>query len=289
MVTDVTASAEERELSELAEKAVAELVRRMIGQLPDSPASDGRHGTTRPERAGTVGPAAAEATTAEPAAGNPLDHLRALAHLSRAVNRCAQQEAAAAARAGAGYPQLGAAWGISRQGARQRWPGLVFTARPTSRPLRDIENRSPTVNAFASDRPYNVLLVEDDPADALLIEDALVERGMARSIAQVPDGLAALEYLRDTDNGRPDLIILDLNMPRMNGRELLTALKNDTSLGSIPVVVLTTSTAPDDIADAYRQHANAYVAKPINLNEFIEAVQGIDAFFLETATRLPRS
>ncbi|MFD7517515.1 response regulator [Streptomyces niveus] len=278
MVADVTSSAEERELSELAEKAVTELVRRIVGHLADAPSADGRRRAAGPGEAG-----------AEPAAGARLDHLRALAHLSRAVTRCAQQEAAAAARAGAGYPQLGAAWGISRQGARQRWPGLVFTARPTSRPLGDIEHRSPHMNAFSSDRPYNVLLVEDDPADALLIEDALVERGMARSIAQVADGLTALEYLRDTGNGRPDLIILDLNMPRMNGRELLAALKNDPSLGSIPVVVLTTSTAPDDIADAYRQHANAYVTKPINLTEFIEAVQGIDAFFLETATRLPRS
>ncbi|MFI6080338.1 response regulator [Streptomyces sp. NPDC051217] len=276
MVTDVTTSAEERELTELAEKAVNELVRRMVGQLPDSPSADLRDAST-------------EQTGAEPTAGNPLDHLRALAHLSRAVTRCAQQEAAAAARAGANYPQLGAAWGISRQGARQRWPGLVFTARPASRPLPNTEHRSPTVNAFSADRPYNVLLVEDDPADALLIEDALVERGMARSIAQVPDGLAALEYLRDTANERPDLIILDLNMPRMNGRELLAALKKDQDLGSIPVVVLTTSAAPDDIAGAYRQHANAYVAKPINLTEFIEAVQGIDAFFLETATLLPRS
>lgn len=276
MGADVTTSAEGRELTELAEEAVNELVRRMVAQLPGLPTSDSPHGAT-----GLTG--------SEPAAGGPLDHLRALAHLSRAVTRCAQQEAAAAARAGANYPQLGAAWGISRQGARQRWPGLVFTARPASRPLPHTEHRSPTVNAFTTDRPYSVLLVEDDPADALLIEDALVERGMARSIAQVPDGLAALDHLRDTANERPDLIILDLNMPRMNGRELLAALKKDQDLGSIPVVVLTTSAAPDDIAGAYRQHANAYVAKPINLTEFIEAVQGIDAFFLETATRLPRS
>ncbi|MFD3524840.1 response regulator [Streptomyces sp. NPDC058653] len=278
MGADITSSAEERELSELAEKAVTELVRRMVGQLTDAPSAEGRQSTARPEQAGS-----------EPAAGAPLDHLRALAHLSRAVTRCAQQEAAAAARAGANYPRLGAAWGISRQGARQRWPGLVFTARPVSRPLPNTEPRSHTVNAFTTDRPYNVLLVEDDPADALLIEDALIERGMGRSIAKVPDGLAALEYLRDSANGRPDLIILDLNMPRMNGRELLAALKKDEVLGSIPVVVLTTSAAPDDIADAYRQHANAYVAKPINLTEFIESVQGIDAFFLETATSLPRS
>lgn len=145
------------------------------------------------------------------------------------------------------------------------------------------------MNAYAPDRPYNVLLVEDDPADALLIEDALVERGMARTISQVNDGVAALEYLRDPARERPDLIVLDLNMPRMNGRELLTVLKDDAALRSIPVVVLTTSAAPDDIEDAYRQHANAYVTKPVNLDDFIQSVQGIDAFFLDTAAKPPRT
>ncbi|MEU3186349.1 response regulator [Streptomyces sp. NPDC006923] len=144
------------------------------------------------------------------------------------------------------------------------------------------------MNAFAADRPYRIFLVEDDPADALLIEDALVERGMARTITQATDGIAALEYLRDAGNERPDLIVLDLNMPRMNGRELLAVLKDDPALGSIPVVVLTTSAAPDDIQDAYRQHANAYVTKPVNLDEFISAVQGIDTFFLDTAAKPPR-
>ncbi|MDX3852784.1 response regulator [Streptomyces sp. AK02-01A] len=145
------------------------------------------------------------------------------------------------------------------------------------------------MNAFAADRPYRIFLVEDDPADALLIKDALVERGMARTIAQATDGIAALEYLRDAANERPDLIVLDLNMPRMNGRELLAVLKDDPALGSIPVVVLTTSAAPDDIQDAYRQHANAYVTKPVNLDEFISAVQGIDTFFLDTAAKPPRA
>ncbi|MET9479601.1 response regulator [Streptomyces sp. NPDC006638] len=216
-----------------------------------------------------------------------LDRLRALSYLSRAVERCAREQAAVAARAGANYPQLGDAWGITRQGARRRWPGLLFTAQPPSRPLPSPQHRSSAVNAFSLDRPYSVLLVEDDLADALLIEEALVGRGMARTISRVPDGLAALEHLRDPREERPDLIVLDLNMPRMNGRELLAVLKDDAALGTIPVVVLTTSAAPDDIKDAYRQHANAYVAKPVNLDEFITAVQGIDAFFLDTAT-LPR-
>jgi CheY-like chemotaxis protein len=148
------------------------------------------------------------------------------------------------------------------------------------------------VNAFASgdpDRSYSVLLVEDDPADALLIEDSLVDRSEARDISHVFDGVAALEYLRDPGKERPDLIVLDLNMPRMNGHELLAVLKDDTELGSIPVVVLTTSSAPDDIEDAYRQHANAYVTKPLNLDEFTRSVQDIDAFFLDTAATPPRA
>ncbi|WP_377274453.1 response regulator [Peterkaempfera sp. SMS 1(5)a] len=137
-------------------------------------------------------------------------------------------------------------------------------------------------------RPYDVLLVEDDRADAMLIEDALLERGGARKLTHVEDGVAALEYLRDPENTRPDLIVLDLNMPRMNGREFLTVLKHDENLRAIPVVVLTTSAAPDDVSGAYQRHANAYVTKPVNLDDFIRAVHSIDTFYLDTAAKLPR-
>ncbi|MFF3560878.1 response regulator [Streptomyces sp. NPDC002574] len=140
---------------------------------------------------------------------------------------------------------------------------------------------------IASPRPYDVLLVEDDLADAMLIGDALSERG-ARNLTQVEDGVAALDYLRDETNARPDLIVLDLNMPRMNGRELLAILKADDDLRAIPVVVLTTSSAPDDVTGAYQRHANAYVTKPVNLDDFERAVQSIDAFYLDTVTKLPR-
>ncbi|MFF3255997.1 response regulator [Actinacidiphila glaucinigra] len=140
---------------------------------------------------------------------------------------------------------------------------------------------------IAPARPYDVLLVEDDAADAMLIEDALTARG-TRNLTQVEDGIAALEYLRDPRHPRPDLIVLDLNMPRMNGRELLAVIKNDEDLRAIPVVVLTTSSAPDDVSGAYRRHANAYVTKPVNLDDFERAVQSIDAFYLDTATHLPR-
>ncbi|WP_033217124.1 response regulator [Kitasatospora phosalacinea] len=135
-----------------------------------------------------------------------------------------------------------------------------------------------------SNRLFDILLVEDDPADALLIEEALLDRGDTRSITQVSDGLAALERLRDPSLARPDLIVLDLNMPRMNGRELLGVLKSDEELKVIPTVVLTTSGAPDDISAAYRNHSNAYITKPVNLDDFVRAVRQIDTFFLDTAT-----
>lgn len=135
---------------------------------------------------------------------------------------------------------------------------------------------------------YGVLLVEDDHADAMLIEEALFERGAARIITRAEDGVVALEHLREA-RPLPDLIILDLNMPRMNGRELLAVLKADPDLRAIPVVVLTTSGAPDDVSGAYRGHANAYVTKPVNLDDFTRAVQSIDAFYLETAAVSPQT
>lgn len=142
--------------------------------------------------------------------------------------------------------------------------------------------------ALAPSRPRDILLVEDDPADAMLIEEALLQRGAARTITLVQDGIDALEHLRDPDKAIPDVIVLDLNMPRMNGRELLAVLKDDPDLKIIPVVVLTTSSSPDDVSDAYRQHANAYITKPVNLDAFIHAVQSIDTFFLDTAAGFPR-
>ncbi|WP_413760539.1 response regulator [Streptomyces sp. MMBL 11-3] len=201
--------------------------------------------------------------------------LHVLDHLKQATERLQQEAAVAAARAGAGYPQIGAACGMTRQGARRRWPGLFnhSTEKPTEHPTMT----SPI-------RPFDVLLVEDDIADAMLIEEALSERG-ARNLVQVTDGVAALEHLRTPGTPRPDLIVLDLNMPRMNGRDLLKVLKSDDDLQTIPVVVLTTSTAPDDVTGAYSSHANAYVTKPVNLEEFEQAVQSIDAFYLDTATR----
>ncbi|MCP3765807.1 MULTISPECIES: response regulator [Streptomyces] len=220
--------------------------------------------------------------SSHPAPDDPaqaLALLRVLDHLKQATERLQQEAAVAAARAGAGYPQIGAACGLTRQGARRRWPGLFHhsTENPTEKPTEH-----PTMTTPA--RPFDVLLVEDDIADAMLIEEALSERG-ARNLVQVTDGVAALEHLRTPGTPRPDLIVLDLNMPRMNGRDLLKVLKNDDDLQTIPVVVLTTSTAPDDVTGAYSSHANAYVTKPVNLEEFEQAVQSIDSFYLDTATR----
>ncbi|MGW7312877.1 response regulator [Streptomyces sp. NPDC054865] len=204
-----------------------------------------------------------------------LAQLHLLNQLQQATERLQRGAATAAARAGAGYPQLGAACGMTRQGARRRWPGLFHHSdeAPTEHPMM-------TTPA----RPFDVLLVEDDMADAMLIEEALSERG-TRNLIQVTDGVAALEHLRTPGNVRPDLIVLDLNMPRMNGRDLLKVLKADEDLQTIPVVVLTTSSAPDDVVGAYSSHANAYVTKPVNLEEFEQAVQSIDAFYLDTAAR----
>ncbi|OPC76531.1 response regulator [Embleya scabrispora] len=208
-------------------------------------------------------------------AARALALLHTLDRVRYATERLQREAAVDAARAGAGYPQIGAACGLTRQGARRRWPGLFHHSNDTP-----TEHSTMTVPT----RPFDVLLVEDDIADAMLIEEALSERG-ARNLIRVTDGVAALEYLRDPDNARPELIVLDLNMPRMNGRDLLKILKSDADLQVIPVVVLTTSTAPDDVSGAYSSHANAYVAKPVNLDEFERAVQSIDTFYLGTATR----
>ncbi|MFD5814204.1 response regulator [Streptomyces sp. NPDC127038] len=244
------------ETSVVADAAVGQLARRLAVQLLEE-----------------------EPSSADGDSARALALLHVLDQLQQAAERLQRGAAVTAARAGAGYPQIGAACGMSRQGARRRWPGLFNHTHEAP-----MEHPMMTTPA----RPFDVLLVEDDMADALLIEEALSERG-ARNLVQVTDGVAALEHLRAPATVRPDLIVLDLNMPRMNGRDLLRILKKDESLQTIPVVVLTTSTAPDDVADAYSSHANAYVTKPVNLEEFEQAVQSIDAFYLDTATRPPRT
>jgi CheY-like chemotaxis protein len=132
--------------------------------------------------------------------------------------------------------------------------------------------------------PVAILLAEDDPGDALLIEEALTERGIPKRLRVVEDGVAALAYLRDPREQRPDLVILDLNMPRMGGQQTLTEMKADPRLQSIPVVILTTSQAPTDVLRSYQNHASAFVSKPVNLDGFNDTVQAIDRFYFELAT-----
>jgi CheY-like chemotaxis protein len=135
-----------------------------------------------------------------------------------------------------------------------------------------------------------VLLVEDDPGDVLLIEEAFEFNKVRNSLNVVSDGVEALEFLRRegryADAPRPGLILLDLNLPRKDGREVLAEVKDDGDLRSIPVVVLTTSKAEEDVLRSYDLHANAYVTKPVDFDRFIEVVRQIDEFFV-SVVRLP--
>ena len=137
----------------------------------------------------------------------------------------------------------------------------------------------------------SVLLIEDDPGDVVLIREAFEHNKVHNALNVVSDGVEALEFLRNegahADAPRPDLILLDLNLPRMDGREVLAQIKGDAELRTIPVVVLTTSAAEEDIVRSYDLHANAYVTKPVDFQRFIEVVRQIDDFFV-TVVRLPR-
>jgi CheY-like chemotaxis protein len=140
--------------------------------------------------------------------------------------------------------------------------------------------------------PIEVLLVEDDPGDVQLTREAFAEHRVPNRLTVVHDGASALAYVRQedpfTDAVRPDLILLDLNLPRRDGREVLAEIKADPSLREIPVVVLTTSAAEADILASYRLYANAYVTKPVDFDRFISAVKQIDDFFVRVAKLPPR-
>jgi CheY-like chemotaxis protein len=139
-------------------------------------------------------------------------------------------------------------------------------------------------------RGVHILLVEDDPGDVLMTQEAFEHHRIRNPLHVATDGAAALRFLRRegeyTDAPRPGLILLDLNLPLMNGREVLAAIKSDDQLRTIPVVVLTTSQAEEDIVRSYNLHANAYVSKPVDFTCFMEAIRQIDNFFV-TVVRLP--
>jgi CheY-like chemotaxis protein len=141
------------------------------------------------------------------------------------------------------------------------------------------------MNAAAA-RPITVLLVEDDPGDVLLIREAFEDHKLNNALLVAGDGVEALELLRSPDTARPDLVLLDLNLPRKDGREVLREIKADDTLRSIPVVVLTTSDAEEDILRSYDLHANAYVTKPVDFDRFIDVVRQIDEFFV-SVVKLP--
>jgi CheY-like chemotaxis protein len=136
-----------------------------------------------------------------------------------------------------------------------------------------------------------VLLVEDDPGDVLMTREAFADNQAANTLHVVTDGASAMEFLHKRGEyagaPTPDLMLLDLNLPRMDGREVLAAVKGDPKLRQIPVVVLTTSEAEEDVLRSYELHANAYVTKPVDFERFIEVVRQIDEFFV-TVVRLPR-
>lgn len=139
-------------------------------------------------------------------------------------------------------------------------------------------------------RPVDILLVEDSPADVRLTREALAEGKIRNTLSVVADGMEAMDFLRRR-NGfsaapRPDLILLDLNLPRKDGREVLGEVKADPDLRRIPVVVLTTSGAEEDILRSYNLHANCYITKPMDLDKFFSVIKAIDDFWL-TVVKLP--
>ena len=149
---------------------------------------------------------------------------------------------------------------------------------------------APTVNSAGglpprAGEPIEILLVEDNPGDVLLTQESLSDSKVNNTLHVVKDGVEAMAFVRRqreyADRPRPDLILLDLNLPRMDGREVLEELKSDEDLRRIPVVILTTSSQQDDVVQAYNAHANCYITKPIDLEQFMKVVRTIESFWLE--------
>jgi CheY-like chemotaxis protein len=141
-------------------------------------------------------------------------------------------------------------------------------------------------------RPIEILLVEDNPGDVRLTKEALKDARVLNNLHVAGDGIEALDFLkrqeRHRDAIRPDLILLDLNLPKKDGREVLSEIKADPGLRQIPVVILTTSKAEEDILKTYDLHANCYITKPVDLEKFIEVISAIEDFWL-SIVKLPRN
>jgi CheY-like chemotaxis protein len=157
----------------------------------------------------------------------------------------------------------------------------------TRTPMSHTANPLPPTTA-----PVEILLVEDDPGDVLMTQEALEESKLLHRLTVLDNGEEAVRYLRQEDPysqaRRPDLVLLDLNLPRLDGREVLSLVKADPNLRQIPCVVLTTSDAEDDVIRSYDLHANAYVTKPVDFEAFTRVVRQIDDFFF-TIVRLPQT
>jgi chemotaxis family two-component system response regulator Rcp1 len=140
-------------------------------------------------------------------------------------------------------------------------------------------------------RPIDILLVEDSPGDVRLTQEVLKDANVRNNLIVTQDGVEALAFLHKegpyADAAQPDLILLDLNLPRKDGRAVLAEIKNDDNLKLIPVVILTVSRAEEDIIKAYHLHANCYISKPIDLNEFMRIIRSIEDFWLTVVTLPP--
>jgi two-component system, chemotaxis family, response regulator Rcp1 len=143
-------------------------------------------------------------------------------------------------------------------------------------------------NRLPVGRPIEILLVEDNPGDVRLTMEGLTESKVRNNLHVVSDGVEAMAFLRREGQWagavRPDLILLDLNLPRMDGREVLSAVKSDPKLRTIPVVVLTTSRAEQDVLRSYELQANCYITKPVDLGQFITVVKSIEDFWFTIVT-----
>lgn len=140
-------------------------------------------------------------------------------------------------------------------------------------------------------RPIEILMVEDNPGDVDLTKEALEHAKVGNRLSVVGDGASAIEFLyrrgEYADAPRPDIIFLDLNLPRKDGREVLSEIRADAELAEIPVVILTTSEADEDILRAYQLHANCYITKPVSFQRFLEVIEAVEEFWL-TVVKLPK-